>query len=218
MKKTKQKKSLSLGSLTALFCVLTLTTALIAQYAVNCRNVRTGVLRLHVIANSDAQSDQDVKLTVRDAVLKCGADIFDGSVTSEQAVEKITPVLGRLEDTAVAVLTKNGMPYGAKAFLTEEYFDTRAYGDITLPAGKYTALKIVLGEGKGQNWWCVMYPPLCLPAAAVADDSCYGVFSDSGATVVGNENRYEIRFGIVEVFEKLLSFIDTYLSDSALSS
>lgn len=188
----------------ALICVLTLTLSVIAQYASACSEVRTGVLRLHVIANSDSESDQQVKLSVRDAVLECGSEIFNGSVTSADAVEKITPELSEIEKTACAVLSENGKDYGARAFVTEEYFDTRTYGDITLPAGKYKALKIVLGEGDGKNWWCVMFPPLCLPAATVSDDSAYDIFSGLGAEVVSPQPEYEIRFGIVELFEKIM--------------
>ena len=179
-----------------------LAVCAVTQYYLNCRQVRADVLRLHVIAASDSEADQAVKLMVRDAVLREGAAIFDGSVTAQEARERLTPYLGRLEKAADRVLRDNGFPYTATAQLVYEYFDTRAYGDVTLPAGQYRALQIVLGEGAGKNWWCVMFPPLCLPAVTGEEDDAYTVFGDEGMKVVSGETEYEIRFKIVEVFEK----------------
>ena len=144
----------------ALLLALSLTLCAVADYFNACAEVRTQVLRLHVIANSDSAADQNVKLLVRDALLCSGEALFSGSVTARDATEAITPRLAALEEQANAVLAENGMTYGAAAALVNEYFPTRTYENVTLPAGRYTALKIVLGEGKGQNWWCVMFPPL----------------------------------------------------------
>ena len=180
----------------------------LTQYFIDCGQVRGGVLRLHVIAASDSEADQAVKLRVRDAILTEGAAIFDGSVTADEATARITPFLGRLEQTADRVLRENGFSYTAAAQVTEEYFNTRAYEGVTLPAGKYTALKIVLGEGRGKNWWCVMFPPLCLPAATAKEDSdAYAVFNGEGAKVVDGSPEYEIRFKIVEIVEKAIDKI-----------
>ena len=142
----------------------------ISAFAYQCNEIRSDTIRLHVIADSDSQIDQDVKLKVRDAVLNAGKSIFDGTVTKENAQEKITNELEIIENTANETLRKYNMNYTAKAELVTEYFDTRIYDDkVILPAGKYLALKIVLGEGNGQNWWCVMFPTLCLPAAEKTD-------------------------------------------------
>ncbi len=185
-----------------------LALSAVTQYFIACGQVRGDVLRLHVIAASDSGADQEVKLRVRDAILTEGAAIFDGSVTADEAAEKLTPFLGRLEQTADRVLREHGFSYTAAAQVTEEYFDTRAYEGVTLPAGKYMALKIVLGEGKGKNWWCVMFPPLCLPAATAKEDGdAYAVFRGEGAKVVEGEPEYEIRFKIVEIVEKAVNRI-----------
>ena len=187
----------------------------VAQYFVSCGEVRDGVLRLHVIAASDSAADQTVKLAVRDEALRAGAAVFDGSVTAEQARERITPYLSRIEEAANRVLREEGFDYTAAAQLTDEYFDARAYDGVTLPAGRYRALKIVLGEGKGQNWWCVMFPPLCLPAVTAEEDDAYAVFSGDGAKVVYGEPEYEIRFKIVELVEKAIEKLRTRRAERA---
>ena len=191
----------------ALVLCAAVTLCSLAQYFVSCGQVRGGVLRLHVIAASDSAADQTVKLAVRDEVLREGAAIFDGSVTAEQARERIAPYLPRIEEAANRVLRAEGFGYTAAARLTDEYFDARSYDGVTLPAGRYRALKIVLGEGKGKNWWCVMFPPLCLPAVTAEEDDAYAVFSGDGAHVVQGEPEYEIRFKIVEIVEKAIESI-----------
>ncbi len=185
---------------------IALTLTALTRYYLNCEQVRGDVLRLHVIAASDSEADQAVKLLVRDAVLAEGAAIFDGSVTAAEAEQRLSPFLGRLEKAADRVLRDNGFAYTASAQVVNEYFDARTYENVTLPAGRYQALKIVLGEGKGQNWWCVMFPPLCLPAAT-AEKETYAVFSGDGAHVVQGEPEYEIRFKIVEIVEKAIEHI-----------
>lgn len=188
---------------------LALTAALLlgaaADYAANCRAVRTQVLRLHVTANSDSPADQAVKLLVRDAILEAGADAFTGASSAAQAAERLEPALHTLERTAQRVLRENGCVYEARATLVNEYFSTRSYGYVTLPAGRYAALRITLGSGEGKNWWCVMFPPLCLPAAEKreAEGDVYAVWNGSGAAVVRPENGYEIRFRIVELAQEI---------------
>lgn len=188
----------------ALLLALTLSVCLIAEYFSACSTLRDGVLRLHVIASSDSEADQAVKLAVRDAVLKSGAEIFDGSVTAAEAESRITPYVGKIEAAANRVLREQGFPYTAKAAVVNEFFDTRQYEDITLPAGRYTAVKVVLGEGKGHNWWCVMFPPLCLPAAGEQSEEVYAVFDGDNTRIVSGESRYKVRFKVVELIERAI--------------
>ena len=173
----------------------------VTQYYISCAKIRNEVLRLHVIAASDGEADQAVKLLVRDAVLREGATLCSGADNADEAIRCLSPYLSRLEHAANRVLRENGLPYRAQAGLTYEYFDVRSYDNVTLPAGKYHALKIVLGSGEGKNWWCVMFPPLCLPAVTEDNDAC-AVFSGDGAKVVYDEPGYEVRFKIVELIEK----------------
>ena len=127
--------------------------------------------------------------------------VFPEELTPQAVAAVPEPLLRTLEETANAVLLENGVDYGAKAYFVTDYFDTRAYGDFTLPAGAYTALRIVLGAGNGQNWWCVMFPPLCLPAAGGVPPEA--VFDRNEWQVVQPEAGYQIRFRLVEIFEAL---------------
>lgn len=189
----------------ALILTIALCVGGVADYVVACRNVREGVLRLHITADSDTEEAQEVKLKVRDALLESGAAIFNGSVTAEEAQERLEPYLADIEKTADGVLRENGFDYTARAYIVNEYFGVREYDDITLPAGCYTALRVALGSGEGKNWWCVMFPPLCLPAASAKEkDDVFAVFSGNGERVVKAEGGYKVRFKLVEVAEKLM--------------
>ncbi len=118
-------------------------------------------LRLHVIANSDSAEDQRIKLAVRDVILRETAAQFDAVLTESQAEECVRENLDRIVAAANAELREQGFAYTAAAELGDFNFPTRVYSDRTYPTGEYRALRVVLGEGKGKNWWCVLYPPLC---------------------------------------------------------
>lgn len=168
----------------------------------DCREIRNNVIRLHILANSDTDEDQNVKLLVRDALLSCGSEIFSGEVNIDNASECLAEEKALLISKANEVLAENGFEYTAEMFLTEEYFPTREYEDFTLPAGEYLALKVVLGKGEGHNWWCVMFPPLCLPAATKRTDTEI-ILGKDGAEIISNPVKYEMRFKIVEIIEEL---------------
>ena len=125
--------------------------------------------RLHVIANSDSAVDQAVKLEVRDAVLAASADIA-GCQNAEDAEAYVAAHVQDIEAAANAVLRENGMPYTAHAQIGTFPFPDREYAGVLYPAGDYRALRVVLGEGEGQNWWCVMFPPLCIVDTRAASD------------------------------------------------
>ncbi|MDF2892722.1 MAG: spoIIR [Clostridia bacterium] len=124
-------------------------------------DVADKLVRLHVIANSDSVEDQDLKRKVRDEVIKQMSPKFEGLKDVAEVRQVITENVGLIESIASQVAAENRMSYGAKALLGNFDFPTKIYGNLTLPAGNYQALKIVLGNGEGQNWWCVMFPPLC---------------------------------------------------------
>lgn len=175
----------------------------VGAFAYNCSRVRSDVLRMHVIANSDCSADQQLKLMVRDAVLERGAQLFDGTVTADEARRKIEPHKAELETAAREVIERAGYDYPVSVNVVNEYFATRCYGSLTMPAGRYTAVKVVIGEGAGRNWWCVMFPPLCLPAAQDRGGNLDAFFDDGELKVVESSGRYEPRFKIVEIIEKL---------------
>lgn len=178
----------------------------ICSFAKTSEEIRSDVLRLHVIANSDTSVDQNLKLRLRDYILQEGKDIFNGSVNVENAVEKIEPVLPELEKSAKAFVNRAGFDYDVKISLSNEYFTTRTYEAVTLPAGKYLALRVVIGSGEGHNWWCVMFPPMCVPAADKKDE-IENVFSEKEIKLVESKPKYEPRFKVVEIYEQLKEII-----------
>lgn len=177
----------------------------ITSFASTCKEIRTDVLRLHVIANSDSQEDQQLKLKVRDALLKEGKNIFNGSVTRENAEEKIRKEKEKLEDTAKTVIKDNGFDYNVEITVTEEFFNTRTYEKVTLPAGKYMAVRVLIGESAGKNWWCVMFPPLCIPAAQT-DINLF--LDEKEVRLVETNPKYEPRFKIVEIYESIKNHLN----------
>jgi len=178
----------------------------ICSFAKTSEEIRSDVLRLHVIANSDTSVEQNLKLRLRDYILQEGKDIFNGSVNVENAVEKIEPVLPELEKSAKAFVNQAGFDYDVKISLSNEYFTTRTYETVTLPAGKYLALRVVIGSGEGHNWWCVMFPPMCVPAADKKDE-IENVFSEKEIKLVESKPKYEPRFKVVEIYEQLKEII-----------
>lgn len=174
----------------------------ICSFAKTSEEIRSDVLRLHVIANSDSSVDQNLKLRLRDYILQEGKDVFDGSVNVNNAVAKLEPRIGELEDSANEFVKKSGFDYSVKITLSNEYFTTRTYETVTLPAGKYLALRVVIGSGEGHNWWCVMFPPMCVPAADKMDE-IENVFSEKEIKLVESKPKYEPRFKVIEIYEEI---------------
>ena len=174
----------------------------IASFADTSESVRNQVLRLHVLANSDSAEDQELKLKVRDAILNAGCDIFDGSTDVNNARLKIEPYTDDLINVAEKVIIDNGFDYDVKIYLCNEYFTTRTYETVTLPAGEYLALKVIIGEGKGHNWWCVMFPPMCI-SAADEENEMKNVLNADEISLIKKNPSFEPRFKIIEIFESL---------------
>lgn len=188
--------------------ILGLTAAIffnIFSFAFSSQNIKKDVLRLHIIANSDSAFDQALKLKVRNEILKGGNNIFTGNETLEQAKSKIAANLDNIRNIAVQTIEKNGCKYSVKVALEKAFFDTRYYNNFTLPAGEYEALKVVIGKGEGHNWWCVMFPPLCLSAS----DNINNVKSltEEEKRLILSNPDYEIRFKCVEIYEKLKNYL-----------
>ncbi len=190
------------GLLFCLAVVLVACTVSVVSFARECDNIRRDVLRLHVVAESDSENDQKLKLLVRDELLEKGGEIFSGTLTADEAEMVITPKTAELEKAAENVLRENGCNNSVKITVEEEYFSTRCYENFTMPAGVYTAVRVNIGSAKGQNWWCVMFPPLCLPAAS-ADADADAFFTDGEMKVVSSSPEYEPRFKIVEIYERI---------------
>ena len=197
---TSKRKSYFCAAISIL-CAMAVCMGSTCVYAQTCSQVREDVLRLHVIANSDSEEDQNIKLLVRDRLLEVGASCFENAANRQQAVKRVQQSNEVLTNAANRVLRNHGMDYTATVTVKEEYFETRTYEGITLPAGRYLAVCAVLGEGDGKNWWCVMFPPLCLPAVTATEEE-YALFDEENGIVLAAEDGYEIRFKIVELFEK----------------
>ncbi len=173
-------------------------------FAGDCRAIQGQVLRVHILANSDSDEDQSLKLKVRDAVITAGAGILDGAADGESAQKQVREALPFLQQAAQQCVYDNGYTYEVQAQLTNMYFTTRTYDSGTFPAGYYDAVRFTIGEGRGKNWWCVMYPPLCV-SAAMDKDSLSDVLTDTQTDVVENGQRYQVRFKVVEWVESFLS-------------
>lgn len=199
------KKTLLRIEISLLIALIICGALNINAFSQQCDNIREKMLRMHVIANSDSEEDQQLKLKVRDAVLSAGKEVFDGSVTAIEAKEKITPYIDYFENIALETIKNEGFDYNVKITVQKEYFNTRTYeNSVTLPAGYYTAVKVIIGEGKGQNWWCVMFPPMCLPTA-VAECEISDVLTKDEAEIVTETEKYKLKFKIVEFFEEIFN-------------
>ena len=186
-------------------------------YAVNTyapvhgeEKIYDSVIRLHVIASSDGEEDQALKLKVRDAVLRESEVLLTDCQTREDALAKVQEHLPHLEQAACEALQNENCFDSVRAELGEEVYPTRNYESFCFPSGNYLSLRIVIGEGEGQNWWCVLYPPMCLSAASAKDaqeDAYISVgFTGEQYRVITETDtpRYRARFRILEAFEEAL--------------
>lgn len=170
--------------------------------------LRDSVLRLHILADSDSEEDQALKLLVRDAILENSSDIFGDADSLEEAESAAGEKLPEIIALAEKTLRSHGCGDRVTAEIADVEFDERVYGDITMPAGTYRALRIKIGKAEGHNWWCVMYPPLCLPAAReVVDDKDAEeeFFTEKERDILYKPQKYRLRFAI---WDKIKSIID----------
>lgn len=181
--------------------VLTVIYSLI-PFQAECKEISKEVLRLHIMANSDNEYDQNLKIKVRDRVLIYTQNLFENASSKEEAEKLISDNLQNIANVAYQEVIENGYNYTVKAQITNMYFTTREYERYTLPSGMYDALRITIGEGKGHNWWCVMYPSICISSAETQDLRAKEVFNGEQYNIVHNE-QYQYKFKVVEVFEKL---------------
>ncbi len=172
------------------------------SFEASCRELKENILRLHIIANSDSEADQALKLKVRDAVLSVGSEKLESVDNIKDAITVADGNVDEYLKAAKQVIKENGYNYNVTAEIKKTYFSTRVYESFTLPAGEYEALQIIIGEGKGKNWWCVMYPAVCLTSAARLDNAV----SDSAAVVAEGSERFKIGFKTVEIIESIKKF------------
>ena len=166
------------------------------------KELADSVIRMHVIANSDSEEDQKLKLAVRDGVLARAEQIYPEGADLSRAEQALAEHLAELAQAGEAVVQEWGREETVTASLEECWFPTKEYEDFALPAGNYKALRVVIGEGKGQNWWCVAFPPLCLGAASETLDNAVqaGHFTpDQAELITESGGEYVFRFKTLEL-------------------
>lgn len=170
-----------------------------------CEDISERVLRLHILAASDSEEDQAIKLKVRDAILDGTKGMLDGILNTSLAEETLRQRLPQIEDIAQRVLSENGVKDAVRVELCDMYFTTRYYENVTMPAGEYRALRVVIGEGKGRNWWCVVFPPMCL--SSVCESGMTDVLTERETAIVTDSARYEVRFKVVEWYQQFMDWV-----------
>ena len=179
--------------------LLAMMLSILMAFGGECREISGQVLRLHVLANSDSPADQALKLDVRDAVLETSGELFKGAVDLSEAENAAAENLEIIRQAAEQEVRRQGYTYKVGAQLVNMYFETRTYDNATLPAGRYDAVRITIGSAQGHNWWCVMFPPMCVEAAAESQPELTARIES-----LGKRPDYKMAFAGVELVENLL--------------
>lgn len=175
--------------------VFTVAVSLFSHQIYDAHQIRENTLRLHIIANSNGEYDQKLKLGVRDIILENEAVLPVKAESFDNAMQITTENLEEIENCVQRFLKENNAPYSAKCSLENFYFDTTQYDSFALPEGEYTALTVRLGKAEGQNWWCVMYPALC-------SQTCGEVMLENSSDYIKTK-KITARFKIVEIYEEI---------------
>lgn len=190
----------------AIGLIITIIFGEFSGFAKQCKDIRENVFRIHVLANSDSEQDQELKLKVRDRILKETGTLFNTMDTKTKAIDNVEQNIEEIKNIAQDEVYKNGYDYPVKCEVVNMFFDTREYGEISMPAGKYDAMRVTIGDADGKNWWCVLYPPMCLPSAQPQKEM-QDVLTPEQVDIVENKPKYEVKFAVVEVFEKIKNWL-----------
>ena len=175
-------------------------------------NLSSNVFRLHVIANSDSNEDQDLKYKVRDSLINYMKKITSNITTKEEAIKIVKEHIADFENIAQTVVFENGFNYAVNIEIGKFDFPTKTYGDVSFPSGYYDALRVKIGEAEGQNWWCVMFPPLCfvdVTSGIIPEESKENLEenldSESYNLISNNEDDIglNIKFKLIELFQNI---------------
>lgn len=201
--------------LLSIFIGIFITMIFILSTKTYSYNIQKGiadeVIRLHVLANSDNRQDQELKIKVKNGIIKMLENELHNSISKDETRIILLKNLDEIEERAEKIIKENGYDYTAKASISFDHFPTKEYADVVLPAGEYEALKIEIGEAKGKNWWCVMFPPLCFVDASVNEvpkkdkDTLKNILTDEEYNIVIKEKDnipVKIKFKIVELWQK----------------
>ena len=178
-------------------------------------NLSDSVFRLHIIANSDSSADQELKLKVRDKIIEYMNTLTSNSSDKKDVISIVNNHLDSFKEIALNTIKENGYNYDVKIGIDYSEFPTKQYSNVVLPAGEYKALKIIIGEGSGKNWWCVMFPPLCFVDEEKGiidkdtDDKLREVLTEEEYNLIAQKtsnqtNRVQIKFKIVEIVQNIV--------------
>ena len=187
--------------------VLLIATLMMSLFPTDAEaKIYEDTVRLHILANSDSDADQELKLKIRDKVLLKYGELLSSSKSIDEATEKTEELLSDIEADAKEWIRELGYSYSVRVTLTTEWYETRDYEDFSLPCGYYSSLRIIIGEGGGKNWWCVMYPPLCMDIAtenAPADDGLID-YTREELTLI-KSGKYNVKFKILEDLSRVFA-------------
>ena len=181
-----------------IFLILLLISG-IAKPIITSESISQKVFRLHILANSDSQYDQNLKLLVKDEILKLSTELFTDAKSVNDARHIAEDNIKAFENTAQQVVEANGYTYKVSAYTDEEYFNTRKYDGFIMPAGEYNTLKIIIGNGEGHNWWCVMYPSVCISGCT---DDFDEIMNDEEKEML-TSSKFIPKFKIIEIYERI---------------
>ncbi|HHZ06921.1 MAG TPA: stage II sporulation protein R [Clostridiales bacterium] len=190
-------------------CMAFVITALFSQtyFSAQCEDMSDRLLRLHILANSDSQEDQGLKLDVRDKILQECSSLFENTNSKKQAEQLTQDNIDHILSVAQGYVYERGYDYKVQGGLVNMPFNTRTYDSLTIPSGTYDALRITIGEGEGKNWWCVMFPPMCFSAGECSDEVDTAL-NDEQVDMVENGDKYEYKFKTVEIFNDVVNFFN----------
>lgn len=184
------------------------------SFAEGYEDITDTVFRLHILANSDSNEDQQLKLKVRDAVLEECSYLFENCENTEDSALIAEKNMEFIKSVAQKTIYENGKDYNAECEVAEMYFDERVYDSFTMPAGEYMALRITIGKAEGKNWWCVMFPPLCIPVATGEIEDYDEIFTAEEIEMLNNPEKYECKFYILELLDKLKKYLTDEIDES----
>jgi len=203
-------KKLKLILLLIILLLLYITISAFSYTSAVCLEIADSVFRLHVIANSDSDEDQNLKYIVRDEILKYINSISSEAKSKNEVIELANNNINYIQELAQKTVYGQGFNYDVKVKIGNFAFPTKTYGDITFPPGYYDALRIEIGEASGQNWWCVMFPPLCfvdVSSGIVPEESKEimkeNLSEEEYSLISENNNEFHIKFKLVEVLQNL---------------
>lgn len=179
-----------------IFLILLLISSIVKPI-ITSESISQKVFRLHILANSDTTDDQNLKLLVKDEILKLSSELFTNANSVNEAKSIADDNSKIFENTALKVIKDNGYNYDVSVYTDKEYFNTRKYDGFIMPAGEYNTLKIVIGNGEGHNWWCVMYPSVCISGCT---DDFDEIMSEDEKEML-TSSKFIPKFKIIELYE-----------------